>query len=54
MHIVQKKIPRWSAKWCSLHVLNIICWMVTVVAAIGSIIGVIADTQGFAPFETTA
>ena len=54
MHIVQKKIPTWSAKWWGLHVLDVICWMVSIVAAIGSIIGIIADTQGFAPFQTTA
>ena len=54
MHIVQRKIPTWSPKWCALQVLNVICWGVSIVAAIGSIEGIIVDTQGFAPFQTMA
>ena len=51
MHIVQKKIPTFSVKWCLLQLLNVICWLVTIVAAIGSIQGMIMDTQGFQAFK---
>ena len=44
MHIVQKKIPMFSAKWCGLQLLNVICWCISIVAAIGSIYGVIGET----------
>lgn len=54
MHIKQKHIPRFSVKWCALQLLNVICFCVSLVAAIGSIEGMIVDTQGFAPFQTTA
>ncbi len=51
MHIVQKKIPAFSLRWCLLQLLNVICWLVTIVSAIGSIEGMIVDTQGFEPFN---
>lgn len=54
MHIVQKKVPKWSPEWCALQVLNVICWCVSIAAAIGSIQGIIVDTQGFAPFQSMA
>lgn len=43
MHIAQKKIPKFSAKWCGLQLLNVICWCISIVAAIGSIDGVIGE-----------
>ena len=43
MHIAQKKIPMFSAKWCGLQLLNVICWIISIVAAIGSIDGVIGE-----------
>ena len=43
MHIVQKKIPTFSAKWCGLQLLSAICWCISIVAAIGSIQGVIGE-----------
>ena len=49
MHIAQKKIPRFSAKWCGLQLLNVICWCISIVAAIGSIDGVIGKDPYCAP-----
>jgi hypothetical protein len=53
MHIVQKKIPRWSAHWIWLQSLNIFCWMVSLASAIGAIEGINADVQNYKPFHTS-
>ena len=52
MHIVQKKIKMFSPYWCWLQILSAFCWAVTITSAIGSVAGIIHDTQGFAPFNT--
>ncbi|KAK9906703.1 hypothetical protein WJX75_006478 [Coccomyxa subellipsoidea] len=53
MHIVQKKIPRWSGKWLFLQGLNIFCWLISIVSAIGSVEGIYADTRNYTPFQTS-
>ncbi len=53
MHIVQKKIPRWSAYWCCLQSLNVFCWLISIAAAIGSVEGIYADTRNYTPFVTS-
>ena len=53
MHIVQKKIPQWSGKWLWLQGLNIFCWLISIVSAIGSIEGIYADTRNYTPFHTS-
>ncbi len=54
MHIVQKKIKMFSPYWIALQTLSAFCWLITIVAAVGSVAGIIHDTQGFAPFQTAA
>ena len=52
MHIVQKNIKMFSPYWCALQLLSAFCWAVTISSAIGSVAGIIHDTQGFAAFNT--
>ena len=54
MHIVQKNIKMFSPYWIALQSLSAFCWLITIVAAVGSVAGIIHDTQGFAPFQTSA
>ncbi|CAL0319735.1 unnamed protein product [Lupinus luteus] len=43
MHILQMKIPKWSRKWVFLRTLSVICFIVSAVAAVGSVVGIILD-----------
>ncbi|MED6222668.1 Amino acid permease [Stylosanthes scabra] len=52
MYIVQKKIPKWSTRWVCLHMLSFACLMVSVVAAAGSVAGIIDDVKVYKPFRT--
>ncbi|MED6173558.1 Amino acid permease 3 [Stylosanthes scabra] len=52
MYIVQKKIPKWSTRWVCLHMLSFACLMVSVVAAAGSVVGIIDDVKAYKPFRT--
>ena len=54
MHIVQKNVKVFSPYWIALQILCAFCWLITIVAAIGSVAGIIIDTRGFAAFQTTA
>ncbi|AES73893.2 putative amino acid transporter, transmembrane domain-containing protein [Medicago truncatula] len=40
MHISQKHINRFSLKWCVLQLLSLVCFFVSVAAAVGSIHGI--------------
>lgn len=40
MYIVQTSIKRWSPKWISLQCLSLVCFFVSLVAAIGSVAGI--------------
>jgi len=43
MYIVQKKIPKWSTRWLCLQILNVVCFVISVAAASGSIAGIVVD-----------
>ncbi|KAL2503611.1 Amino acid permease 3 [Abeliophyllum distichum] len=51
MYIVQKKIPKWSAKWLSLQILSVACLIISIAAAAGSFAGVISDLKMYKPFK---
>ncbi|PKI31686.1 hypothetical protein CRG98_047896 [Punica granatum] len=51
MYITQKEIPRWSFSWVCLELLSIACLMVSVLAAAGSVAGVMLDLRVYKPFE---
>jgi hypothetical protein len=46
MHIVQKHIKRWSPYWIALQSLNVLCQLVSIVAAIGAVEGIYQDWCG--------
>ncbi|XP_077224899.1 amino acid permease 3-like [Tasmannia lanceolata] len=53
MYIVQKKIPKWSTRWVCLQILSFACLVISVVAAVGSIAGVVLDLKAYRPFKTS-
>lgn len=53
MYIVQMRIPKWSIKWISLHMLSLACLVISLAAAAGSVAGVIVDLQTYKPFSTS-
>ncbi|KAJ4838178.1 Amino acid permease 2 [Turnera subulata] len=52
MYVVQKKIPKWSTKWIFLQILSVACLLISVVAGVGSVAGVLLDLKNFRPFKT--
>lgn len=52
MYISQKKIPKWSNRWICLQIFSFACLAVSVVAAIGSIAGVLLDLKKYKPFQS--
>ncbi|CAI8598919.1 unnamed protein product [Vicia faba] len=51
MYIIQKKIPKWSRKWICLEIMSTFCLFVSVVAGLGSLIGVWIDLKKYKPFS---
>ncbi|XP_020212110.1 amino acid permease 8 [Cajanus cajan] len=50
MHIAQKQIKRFSLKWCLLQLLSFVCFLVSVVAAVGSIRGISKNIKKYKLF----
>ena len=53
MYIVQKQIPKWTTRWMCLQMLSVACLIISVVAAAGSIAGVVIDLKVYKPFHTS-
>ncbi|PON59229.1 Amino acid transporter, transmembrane domain containing protein [Trema orientale] len=53
MYIVQKKIPKWTARWIFLRLLSLFCLTVSVMAGVGSVVGVVLDLRVYRPFKTS-
>ncbi|XP_057975098.1 amino acid permease 3-like [Malania oleifera] len=53
MYLAQKKIPKWSGKWLCSKILIFACLAVSLVAAAGSIAGIVLDLKAYKPFKTT-
>ncbi|KAF2563709.1 hypothetical protein F2Q70_00018951 [Brassica cretica] len=53
MYIKQRKVEKWSMKWVCLKMLSGGCLVITVVAGIGSVAGVMLDLKVYKPFKTT-
>lgn len=51
MYISQRMIPKWSSRWISLQIMSIVCLVVSVVAAIGSVTSIVIDLKTFKPFK---
>ncbi|EPS60160.1 hypothetical protein M569_14643, partial [Genlisea aurea] len=53
MYIKQRRIPKWGMKWICMQTLSAVCLIITVVAAVGSVAGVITDLKIYKPFWIT-
>lgn len=52
MYILQKRIPKWSMKWISLKLMSMVCLVVTIVAGLGSVVGVLLDLKKYKPLSS--
>lgn len=52
MYILQRKIPKWSPKWILLQIISVICFIVSVAAALGSTASIIEDLKHYKPFSS--
>lgn len=53
MYISQKKIGPWTNKWVALQLLSLCCLIISILAAVGSIAGVVLDLKTYKPFKTS-
>lgn len=52
MYIVQQSIHKWSSTWLALHTLSVVCFFVSLAAAVGSIAGILTDLKHYTPFKS--
>ncbi|BAU03560.1 hypothetical protein VIGAN_UM128600 [Vigna angularis var. angularis] len=52
MYILQKKIPKWSMTWISLQLMSAVCLIVSILAGLGSVVGVLLDLKRYKPFSS--
>lgn len=52
MHIAQNKIKKYSPRWIGLKMLCWVCLIVSLLAAAGSIAGLISSVKTYKPFRT--
>ncbi|CAL0306681.1 unnamed protein product [Lupinus luteus] len=52
MYISQKKIPKFSRRWICLQIFSGSCLIISVVAALGSVAGVLVDLKKYKPFQS--
>nr|AAK33098.1 amino acid transporter [Glycine max] len=53
MYISQKKIGRWTSRWLGLQLLSASCLIISLLAAVGSMAGVVLDLKTYKPFKTS-
>lgn len=53
MYIAQQKMERWSSRWLGLQILSVSCLVISIVAAVGSVAGVVLDLKTYKPFKTS-
>ncbi|XP_010490519.1 PREDICTED: amino acid permease 8-like [Camelina sativa] len=51
MHIAQTKVKKYSPRWLALNLLVVVCLIVSCLAAVGSIIGLIRSVKAYKPFN---
>ncbi|KAL8153312.1 hypothetical protein V2J09_011072 [Rumex salicifolius] len=51
MYLAQKGVARWTARWFFLHLLNILCLLVAIAAACGSLQGIAHSLRLSKPFH---
>ncbi|KAJ4895544.1 Amino acid permease 8 [Raphanus sativus] len=52
MHISQKKVKKYTMRWIGLKLLVLVCLIVSFLAAVGSIIGLISSVKAYKPFHS--
>ncbi|KAE8695807.1 Amino acid permease 1 [Hibiscus syriacus] len=52
MHVAQSKIPKYSFRWVWLKILSWVCLIVSLIAAAGSVQGLISSLRAYKPFQT--
>uniref|UniRef100_M4DTX4 Amino acid transporter transmembrane domain-containing protein n=1 Tax=Brassica campestris TaxID=3711 RepID=M4DTX4_BRACM len=52
MHIAQTKVKKYSGRWLALNLLVLVCLIVSALAAVGSIVGLINNVKKYKPFES--
>lgn len=52
MHIAQKGIKRWTKHWMALEALSLFTFVISLGAAIGSIVLIKEDLTNYTPFTT--
>ncbi|MBA0838580.1 hypothetical protein Goarm_004389 [Gossypium armourianum] len=52
MHIAQAKIPKYSFRWVCLKILSWVCLIISLIAAAGSVEGLIQSLKTYKPFQT--
>lgn len=53
MYFVHKKIKKWSTRWMAMQLLSIMCLVVSVAAAFGSVAEMVLDLKSYKPFKST-
>ncbi|XP_050363496.1 amino acid permease 3-like [Argentina anserina] len=53
MYIAQKKIPKWSTRWLCLQILSLSVLVIALLAAVGSVAGVVESLKDYKPFRTS-
>ncbi|KAK7269946.1 hypothetical protein RIF29_22766 [Crotalaria pallida] len=51
MYLVQAKVPKYSPTWIGLKMLAMFCLLVTLLAGVGSIEGIVMDLKTYKPFK---
>ncbi|VVA90674.1 unnamed protein product [Arabis nemorensis] len=51
MHIAQKKVKKYSPRWLALNLLVLVCLVVSSLAAVGSVVGLIGSVKTYKPFK---
>eukprot|EP00253_Pinus_taeda_P020858 PITA_20858 len=52
MYISQNKIRRWSSRWVVMQMLSVFCFIISLLAAGGSIVGIVEALKAYKPFQT--
>lgn len=46
MYFIQRKVPRWSARWVVLQAFSVVCLLVSTFALVGAIQGIVSQKLG--------
>ncbi|KAI5401035.1 Amino acid permease 6, variant 2 [Lathyrus oleraceus] len=52
MYLTRAKVPKYSLKWTAMKALSVFCLAVTLVAAVGSVEGIISELKAYKPFKS--